>query len=121
MTLYETQLAVERFFETNWDGDIHFSDTEKRPKSTSWIYLDVVPVLSESSLSECYSVVYSIQITAYGRYKGDTSKTVDRLIRVFDKAKLGKDVVSGWSPIGQGPIYDELHYRKVAFGLTSWN
>ena len=119
----ELLLAVESYFKDNWNGDIHFSNTEKHPTSNTWIYLEVAPLYGEVGIGGCTEVLQVVHVTVYDSNKVKSAYLADRLIRFFYGVKLkGNDwLVQKWLPVGQGEVYNGLHFRKLSFEIRTWS
>ncbi len=120
MSIYSTEYEVEAYFQNNWVGAIHYTNTEKRA-SESWIYLEIEPVHTESALSGCTRTDSLIFVTAYGRNKVASAQLADKVVRFLSGVKLAGTTVGTWRPITQGEVYNGLHFRKIAFMLSNYN
>jgi len=121
MNMYDTQLAVETHFQDNWEGDIHYTNTEKLVNSEAWIFLDVEPLYTESGISGCIRTDSLIYITAYASNKVTSAQLADKVVRFLSGVKLAGTAVGTWRPIAQGEVYSGLHFRKIAFALSNFN
>ncbi len=119
--IYDVQLAVEDYFKTNWDGDIHYSNTEKKPNTHEWIYLDVESIYTQGGISGCAEELSLIYITAYALNKVDSAKLADRLVSFLHGVKLVGTTVGTWRPVTQGEVFDGLHFRKISFPISVTN
>jgi len=120
MSMYDTELAVEQYFQANWEGDIHYTNTEKRA-SELWIFLEIEPIHTESAISGCTRTDNLIYVTAYARNKVASARLADKVVRFLSGVKLAGTTVGTWRPITQGEVYNGLHFRKIAFTLSNYN
>ena len=121
MKVYETELFIEKHFKDNWDGPIHYSNTEKMPTADSWIYLEIAPIYNSTGIGGGTYTLTTIHVTCYARNKVQAAMLLDEVVEFLNHLKVGDDVVTGWRPVGQGEIYNGLYFRKISFGLPTWN
>ncbi len=112
---------IEDFVRDRWTGEVHYSNSEKHPNADEWIYLDVVPVYVEGSISACTKTSYLIFVTVYARNKVQSAKLTDKVIKMMQFAKLADSVVGSWRPLTQGEAYNKVHFRKISFPLDVHN
>ncbi len=118
--IYETQLAVEQYFQKSWVGEIHFSNSEKHPNADEWIYLDVVPIFVEAAVSRCRKMTSMIYVTVYAPNKVASAQLADKVERFLYGVKLADTVVGTWRPVNQGEVYNGLHFRKISFSISNY-
>ncbi len=119
--MYTTQLEVEEYFQDNWDGTIHYSNTEKLANSNEWIYLDIEPIHTDPGISGCTRTDNLIFVTSYASNKVTSAQLADKVVRFLSGVKLAGTTVGTWRPITQGEVYNGLHFRKIAFTLSNYN
>ena len=121
MNMYTTQLAVEEYFKNNWDGVIHYSNTEKHPSTDEWIYLEVEPVFTESGISGCAQVLSLVYVTCHSKNKVTSAQLADKVARFLHGVKLAETTVGTWRPVAQGEVFKGLHFRKISFPISNYS
>jgi len=119
MSIYDTQLSVESYFSEAWEGVIHYSNTERAADTDEWIYLEVEPIHTDSSISGCVFTDSLIFVTSYASNKVTSAQLTDKVVRFLSGVKLAGTTVGTWRPITQGEVYNGLHFRKIAFTLSN--
>jgi len=115
---FEVEKAVEDYFTDNWDGEIRYANTKKRPDSAEWIVVEVAPVFTDPGISGCIEVLHIIHITCNSRTKVSSAILADRATKFLCGAKLAGSTVGAWRPVAQGTVFNGLHFRKMSFPLS---
>ncbi len=118
--IFDTQYAVERLFKDDWAGSIHYSNTEKHPNTTSWIYVDVEPIFvkPEAMSSMCATETSLIYVTCYASNKVEASKVADEVISFLQGEHIGKGAVGNYRPVGRGEVFAGSFFYKISFPIT---
>lgn len=112
---------VESYFQDNWLGEIHYSNSQKHPSSDEWIYLDVEPVYVAGSMQKCVEESYDIYVTIYAPNKVRSAHLADEVSSFIQGVKIQDGIIGSWRPITQGEVYDGVHFRKIYFPLRGVN
>jgi len=114
----DIQEAVEAYFQDNWVGSIHYSNTQKRLNATSWIALEVVPIFATPHIGGNVTVSHIVYVTVYHDNKVSSAKLADRVIAFLKGTKILGNTVGPWRPVAQGEIYDGMYSRRISFPIS---
>ena len=116
------QRSIEEYFLRNWQGIIHYSETDFHPNADEWIYLEVAPIYVEYlSFEGCVQETQVVYITCFAQNKVKSAQLADRVIAFMKSAEFDGVKTKGWRPISQGSLNQDVHFRKVSFPLQIIN
>jgi len=120
MLLQDILREIETEFSTNWPGEVHFASSIKKPTVDEWLYVDVVPLMSNQlSYEGCSEDVLGLYVTCYALTKVTAYNLADRVTQFIANKRLNSAYISNSHPVDQNTISQERYYIKIMFYIKN--
>jgi len=115
MSIRHIIYTIEKEFQDNWAGEVHFEGTTFEPTGDRWIHVDVHNLSSTNrSYEGCEDLTMGAYITCYAENRVQAAALYDSVTAFITNRHIDDIHTRNASPISQGKVSDDgTYYYKM--------
>ncbi len=114
--------GIQKVFQDEWLGEVHYNNTQYEAKAESWINVDVELIDTESfSYTGCVAEEHALYVTCYHKNQVKAAELADQVISFIQERAFDFGNTRTWRPVIQGMMEDNTAFYKISIPVEVIN